>query len=258
MQRSCRRSSSSSSASDPYAVLGVTRNASKQQISEAYHALALRWHPDRNPDNPDAEERFKEVSAAYQALRRGAGGGPAARDFAESAGMTREEAEKLFKEVFGSDTLSEMAAVFDLAESIQKRAQARIRERFPLAESAMQQLTVNAEGAFVVRTQVRQGGRIEIYDEEVSEEEAQELAKVSLGALRFAGLAARDVTSKVAADIGQNIAQGVFDTIAGGVLSASKAAEPFIPGFAKEVLPDLEKQISDARPGEKAIGGGRK
>ena len=49
-------------------MLGVSRTATDQEIKSAYRKLALQYHPDRNPDNPDAEERFKECSEAYAIL----------------------------------------------------------------------------------------------------------------------------------------------------------------------------------------------
>lgn len=55
-------------AQDPYAVLGVPRDASADQIKSAYRKLARQYHPDVNPDNPEAEEKFKEVSGAYSIL----------------------------------------------------------------------------------------------------------------------------------------------------------------------------------------------
>jgi len=54
---------------DCYEVLGVDRTATDDDIKRAYRALARRYHPDSHPDDPDAEERFKEVSVAYEALR---------------------------------------------------------------------------------------------------------------------------------------------------------------------------------------------
>jgi molecular chaperone DnaJ len=53
---------------DYYEVLGVPRNASEQEIKSAYRKLALKHHPDRNPGDKDAEERFKEAAQAYGVL----------------------------------------------------------------------------------------------------------------------------------------------------------------------------------------------
>ena len=53
---------------DPYAALGVSRDAEIETIKKAYRKLAQQYHPDRNPDDPAAEERFKQVSAAYAVL----------------------------------------------------------------------------------------------------------------------------------------------------------------------------------------------
>ena len=53
---------------DYYEILGVHRGASEQEIKSAYRKLALQYHPDRNPNNPDAEEKFKECSEAYAIL----------------------------------------------------------------------------------------------------------------------------------------------------------------------------------------------
>jgi molecular chaperone DnaJ len=53
---------------DYYEVLGVNRDASDEEIKKAYRKLAMKWHPDRNPDNPKAEEHFKEAKQAYEIL----------------------------------------------------------------------------------------------------------------------------------------------------------------------------------------------
>ena len=53
---------------DYYKILGVDRSASEDEIKRAYRKLALKYHPDRNPDNKQAEEKFKEINEAYQVL----------------------------------------------------------------------------------------------------------------------------------------------------------------------------------------------
>jgi molecular chaperone DnaJ len=53
---------------DYYEVLGVERNATKDDLKKAYRKLAMQYHPDRNPDNKDAEEKFKEAAEAYEIL----------------------------------------------------------------------------------------------------------------------------------------------------------------------------------------------
>src|SRR6266446_6203460 len=53
---------------DYYEVLGVTRTASDQDIKSAYRRLAVRFHPDKNPNDAGAEEKFKEAAEAYGVL----------------------------------------------------------------------------------------------------------------------------------------------------------------------------------------------
>jgi len=53
---------------DYYEVLGVSKSADAKEIKAAYSILALKYHPDRNPDNKEAEEKFKEASEAYEVL----------------------------------------------------------------------------------------------------------------------------------------------------------------------------------------------
>ena len=53
---------------DYYEVLGVNRDASDQDIRKAYRRLAMKYHPDRNPDNAKAEDQFKEAKEAYEIL----------------------------------------------------------------------------------------------------------------------------------------------------------------------------------------------
>jgi molecular chaperone DnaJ len=53
---------------DYYELLGVARTASGEDIKKAFRSLALQYHPDRNPDDPDAERRFREIAEAYKVL----------------------------------------------------------------------------------------------------------------------------------------------------------------------------------------------
>ncbi len=95
---------------DYYEVLGVTRSSSDQEIKKAYRQMALKFHPDKNPDNKEAEEKFKEAAEAYdvlsdpnkksrydqfghQGVGGGSGGGP--------GGMNMDDIFSHFGDVFG-------------------------------------------------------------------------------------------------------------------------------------------------------------
>src|SRR5438093_12103967 len=56
---------------DYYEVLGVERNASADEVKRAYRKLAVKFHPDKNPDDPHTEEKFKELGEAYDVLMDG-------------------------------------------------------------------------------------------------------------------------------------------------------------------------------------------
>lgn len=75
---------------DLYAVLGVSKNASQEEIKTAYRKLAMKYHPDRNPGDKVAEEKFKSINAAYDVLgdetkRRSYDGASAFGDWGQTA-----------------------------------------------------------------------------------------------------------------------------------------------------------------------------
>ena len=53
---------------DPYEILGVSKSASDDEIKKAYRNLAKKYHPDLNPNNKDAEQKFKKISVAYSLI----------------------------------------------------------------------------------------------------------------------------------------------------------------------------------------------
>lgn len=58
------------SPQDPYIILGLPPGATGKQIKKAYRRLAMKFHPDRNQDDPEAEKKFKQLQWAYERLRK--------------------------------------------------------------------------------------------------------------------------------------------------------------------------------------------
>ncbi|MGH7268370.1 MAG: DnaJ domain-containing protein [Candidatus Rokuibacteriota bacterium] len=117
------------SGTDYYGVLGLRAEAAGDEIRKAYRRLALQWHPDRNPGNLHAEERFREISEAYAVLID-----PAKRrdyDRARRAGApyaSRHTREDLFRDLFADPSAS---AVFEeLAREFERRGMRVDRHHF--------------------------------------------------------------------------------------------------------------------------------
>lgn len=113
------------SSSDYYRVLGVGRNADESSLKKAYRKLAIKYHPDKNPDDPTAEEKFKNIAEAYDVLsdaqkraaydRYGKDGARAAEQGADMSGgaggfsphggvrMDQRRAQEMFSMFFGGD-----------------------------------------------------------------------------------------------------------------------------------------------------------
>ena len=74
---------------DPYSVLGITPGADDETIKKAYRQKCKQYHPDLHPDDPSAEEHFKEVQAAYSEIMRiKQGGGATYRQSSQSYGQS--------------------------------------------------------------------------------------------------------------------------------------------------------------------------
>lgn len=104
-------------AKDYYGTLGVDKRATADEIKKAYRKLAMKWHPDQNKDNAEAEEKFKEINEAYDVLKdeqkraaydqygeaafQQGGGGPRPGGFPGGAGAFSDIFEDMFGDIMG-------------------------------------------------------------------------------------------------------------------------------------------------------------
>ncbi len=151
-------------------MLGVTRTVTETELKSAYRKLALQFHPDRNPNNPDAEERFKEVSEAYAILadsekrsvydRYGhAGLGGAASQAAGIDPTVFQDFSDIFGEFFGfhflARSLASPFAGMRRAKSVTDRVRLRAKVRQPAAPATGAGKFVTSRDSSALRAHVR-------------------------------------------------------------------------------------------------------
>jgi molecular chaperone DnaJ len=131
-----------STTKDYYELLEVARDADADTLKKAYRRLAMKFHPDKNPDNPEAEERFKEISAAYGVLSdpekrahydRFGADAPMAGDPFAGAGGVRLDPNHL-RDVFG-DVFEELFGSFFARANIHHGRDIRVRLEVTLEEA---------------------------------------------------------------------------------------------------------------------------
>lgn len=142
---------------DYYEVLGVSKNATPEELKKAYRKLALKYHPDKNPGDKAAEEKFKEAAEAYDVLNdpdkrakydqwghnmgpSGFGGGGGAGGF-HASGMSMEDIFSQFGDIFGGGSFGGFRQYGSTSGGARRRRQAkgsdlRIKVKLTLKEIA--------------------------------------------------------------------------------------------------------------------------
>jgi len=129
---------------DYYEILDVAKNANQDEIKKAYRKMAIKYHPDKNPDNPEAEEKFKEAAEAYEVLsdpekrqrydqfgHQGVSGGGFG-----AGGMNMEDIFSQFGDVFGGGAFDSFFGGSRGGRRTKRGTNLRVKLRLTLAEVA--------------------------------------------------------------------------------------------------------------------------
>ena len=126
---------------DYYEILGISRNATQEEVKKAYRKRALQFHPDRNQSDPEAEKKFKEISAAYEVLGdekkrqmfdrygsdafsgAGPGAGPGYHPGGAAGYASVEEALRTFMGAFGGESIFDDMSGMRGGEDVSHRQQ---------------------------------------------------------------------------------------------------------------------------------------
>jgi len=116
---------------DPYQILGVERNASQDEIKRAYRVLAMTYHPDTHPEDPDAKRKFIDIAYAYETI-----GNPEARAHYDTTGQVKRQNDLSIKAYQKMSTMfmneimnrGQTATKMDLITSIRRQLAAEQRK----------------------------------------------------------------------------------------------------------------------------------
>ena len=132
---------------DALQILGLAKDASASQLKSAYKKLALEFHPDRNPDDPEAERRFKQVVIAHETLKNRNRSATSVKSRGRSASRRRGEYEELWEDIFSH--------IFKTAREPADKKKVASRDLHAQVEVTLEELTGDAEKEISLSRRVR-------------------------------------------------------------------------------------------------------